>query len=115
MPRLRLWEELRLVVIDGHTVRATVGKVSVRLSFRDLGLENLKSKTPSRAFELLVAICQGSGEVKYRAFGGMVAAKKQVSFLRAALKARFGAEGDPLPTLGPGKGWRAAFVARALG
>lgn len=115
VPRPRQWAELRLVAIDGHTVRATVGTVSVRLSFHDLALENLKSKAPSRAFELLIAICNGAGEVKYRDFGGMVAAKRQVSFLRAALKERFGADGDPLPTLGPGKGWRAAFVARALG
>jgi hypothetical protein len=58
---------------------------------------------------MLLAICAGHGEFRWRDFGGFGAVRQAVSVLRGKLREAFGLEGDPFCEWK--NGWRAKFFA----
>jgi hypothetical protein len=103
------WGDLRISLIDGHTVRVGCGKRAVRRTFADLGLSGRASREPTRKWEMLVAVCGGHGTFDWRAFGDFHAASQAMSVLRAKLRGAFGLGGDPFHDW-DGR-WRARFLA----
>lgn len=108
LPTGATWRDLRIYRVDGHTVSVRGAGVHKRLSYVDLGMASAKNREPTRAWELLMALCEGHGTLRWR--GDAVAVKRQVSTLRAQLKAAFGIEDDPFAPYGKG-GWRSQFAA----
>lgn len=112
LPPVSRFEDVRIQMVDGHTIRVTIRGASARFSYHDLGLVNGRTKEPSRGFELLREVCEGSGEFRTVDFGGVEAARKQLDIVRAALRKLVGCGEDPFEKRG--KGWRARFVARGV-
>jgi hypothetical protein len=104
------WDQLSVTVLDGHTVRVGSAKRSVRRTYRDLGLHSAKSREPTRKWDILVAICEGHGEFRWRDFGDFPRVNQAVYVLRCKLRAAFGLESDPFEW---NRGWRARFFARS--
>ncbi len=102
------WRDLRVYRVDGHTVSVRSGGMHKRLTYIDLGMASEKNREPTRAWELLMALCEGGGTLRWR--GDAVTVKRQVSTLRAHLKDAFGLEGDPFAPYAKG-GWRSQFAA----
>ena len=108
LPAGATWRDLRIYRVDGHTVSVRGGGTHKRLTYVDLGMASEKNREPTRAWELLMALCEGGGTLRWR--GDAVAVKRQVSTLRAQLKEAFGLEGDPFAPYAKG-GWRSQFAA----
>lgn len=102
------WRDLRVYRVDGHTVSVRGAGVHRRLTYIDLGMASEKSREPTKAWELLMALCEGGGTLRWR--GDATAVKRQVSTLRAQLKASFGLDDDPFAPYAKG-GWRSQFAA----
>ena len=103
------WEQIRITVVDGHTVRISCGKRAIRRTYRDLGLHAKNSREPTRKWTMLLAICAGHGTFLWRDFGPFGAVSQATSILRAALKEAFGLHEDPFHDYK--NGWRSRFFA----
>ncbi len=101
------WEEIRITVVDGFTVRIGCRRRAVLRTYQDLGLYGGHTRGPTRKWELLVAICEGHGTFAWRDFGTFHAASQAVSVLRRQLRDAFGIAGDPF--FGWDGGWKARF------
>jgi two-component system nitrogen regulation response regulator GlnG/two-component system response regulator HydG len=112
IPRARHWGEVRVRPVDGLTVLVTVGARSARFSHVDLGLASVKSRGPTRAWELLLATCEGRGTFAWRQFGETRdTVRKQVERLGEALCAAVGLEEAPFEPFDTNRGWVARFLA----
>ena len=105
----KCWEELRVTVVDGHTLRIGCGRHAVRRTYRDLGLHAANSREPTRKWAMLLAICSGHGTFRWTDFGSARAVSQAVSVLRRKLQDAFGLTGDPFHEWD--RGWRARFFA----
>ena len=105
------WSHVRIARINGLTVRIDVPGQSYRRTHVDLGMASAKNREPTRAWEMLLAICDGHGDFKWRIFGHFPAAKKLVSRLRVHLKDIFGIPSSPFHKWSFRLGWRAKFRA----
>ena len=97
IPRAASWDAVDMYRIDGHTIRISVGKKSVRRTYTDLGMAKKTNREPLTIWQLLNAICEGNGILRWQSFGQFDRVKVQVSKLRDALKELFGLTADPLP------------------
>jgi hypothetical protein len=105
----RAWGDLRITVVDGHTLRITCGRTSIRRTYRDLGLHAENSREPTRKWAMLLALCAGHGTFRWRDFGEFRAVSQAMSVLRGKLKRAFGLEEDPFGEYA--NGWKARFFA----
>jgi hypothetical protein len=112
IPRARNWGEVRVRPVDGLTVLVTVGARSARCSHVDLGLASAKSRGPTKAWELLLATCEGRGTFGWRKFGeSRDTVRKQVERLSEALCAAVGLEEAAFEPFDANRGWVARFLA----
>jgi hypothetical protein len=105
------WKEIRIAVVDGHTIRIQCGQRTVRRTYLDLGLASKTSREPTRKWKLLLAVCAGRGTFRWKTLGSFDAAKNTVFLLRKTLKKTFGLDDDPFHEFTFADGWRAKFVA----
>jgi hypothetical protein len=105
------WNQIRITVVDGHTVRISCGRTTVRRTYRDLGLHAENSREPTKKWTLLLAICAEHGTFRWKDFGSFHAVSQATSVLRGKLKEAFGLEEDPFHAFA--NGWRAKFFASA--
>ena len=103
------WGDLRVTVVNGHTLRIGHRKTAIRRTYRDLGLYAKSSREPTRKWKLLLAICEGHGTFRWSTLGGFGAARQAVSVLRMKLKEAFGLEEDPFYEWNGG--WKVRFFA----
>lgn len=108
LPPGTTWRDLRVYRVDGHTVSVRGGGMHKRFTYVDLGMASEKNREPTKAWELLMALCEGGGTLRWR--GDAVAVKRQVSTLRSQLREAFGLEDDPFAPYAKG-GWRSQFAA----
>jgi transcriptional regulator of acetoin/glycerol metabolism len=112
LPRARSWGEVGVRRVDGLTVLVTVGARSARFSHVDLGLASAKSRGPTKAWELLLATCEGRGTFAWRRFGDTRdTVRKQVERLTEALCAAVGLDDAAFEPFEPSRGWVARFLA----
>jgi hypothetical protein len=103
------WEDVRITVVDGHTLRIGCGDVVIRRTYLDLGLFAENSREPTKKWDILCALCAGHGTFRWRDFGEFGAVKQAVSVLRNKLKEAFGLDEDPFH---PWNGrWQVRFFA----
>jgi two-component system nitrogen regulation response regulator GlnG/two-component system response regulator HydG len=108
----RTWGDVRIRPVDGLTVLVTVRTRTVRCMHVELGLASAKSKGPTKAWQLLLATCEGRGSFDWRHFGATRdTVRKQVERLSAALIDAFGLEDPPFEPFEPTRGWLAKFLA----
>jgi hypothetical protein len=112
IPRPRIWQELRLRLVDGHTLSIRVGDKHVRATYLDLGMGSGVTRAPSVMWELLVKICEEGGQYKWTPHGDFSVVKRRMAYLREALRSAFGVDDDPFEKFSRRDGWRAKFVAR---
>jgi len=105
----KTFADVRVTVVDGHTVRIGCRRASIRRTFRDLGFHAENSREPTRKWAMLLAICAGHGTFHWRDFGSFRAVSQAVSVLRGKLKTAFGLEDDPFHEFA--NGWTAKFFA----
>jgi transcriptional regulator of acetoin/glycerol metabolism len=106
------WGEVRVRPVDGLTVLVTVRTRSARCSHVDLGLASAKSRGPTKAWELLIATCEGRGTFAWRQFGETRdTVRKQVERLSEALCGAVGLEEAPFEAFDSNRGWVAKFLA----
>jgi hypothetical protein len=103
------FDELRVTVVDGYTVRVGCGKRAVRRTYRDLGLHSAMTREPTKKWAILLAVCAGHGTFRWRDFGELHAVSQAVSVLRRGLQDAFGLDDDPFHSFN--NGWRARFFA----
>jgi hypothetical protein len=106
------WTDVRISLVDPLTVRIDVPGRSCRRTHIDLGMAHARTREPTRVWELLVAMCEGSGSFRWKQFGDFQAAAKIVSRLRASMRAIFGIPGSPFYPYRAIDAWRARFDAR---
>jgi two-component system nitrogen regulation response regulator GlnG/two-component system response regulator HydG len=112
LPAPAAWGELRIRPVDGLTVLVTVRTRSARCTHVELGLASAKSRGPTKAWELLLATCEGRGSFDWRRFGETRdTARKQVERLSEALTSAFGLDEPPFAPFDPRRGWVARFLA----
>jgi hypothetical protein len=105
------WAEIKITVIDGHTLRIQKGQRAIRRTYIDLGLASKGNREPTRKWALLLAICAGHGTFRWKTFGTFDAAKNTIAILRKALRETFGIEDDPFHEFTFAFGWKAKFHA----
>jgi hypothetical protein len=112
LPAPRTWGELRIRPVDGLTVLLTVRTRSARCTHAELGLASAKSRGPTKAWELLIATCEGRGTFNWRQFGETRdTARKQVERLSKSLGEAFGLPEPPFQPFDTKQGWVAKFLA----
>jgi CheY-like chemotaxis protein len=102
--------DVRIKVIDGHTVLIAHKRKRLRATYIDLGLAT-KTRVPMKEWGLLLDVCAGHGKFRWKNYGGMVNAKQRVSVLQAKLREAFGLEDNPFHKFRVMDGWRAKFFA----
>ena len=88
------WSEIKITVVNGHTVRVQCGKISVRRSYIDLGFGG-ENRNPIDKWKYVMAICAGHGTFRWRQFGNYPAAKNAVAVVQKLLKTAFGLADNP--------------------
>ena len=63
------WGQVKLRLVDGHTVSVAVGAAHGVFNYAQLGMANRKSGNPSVQWELLRLFAQGSGVLTWRSPG----------------------------------------------
>lgn len=103
------WWDLSLRFRDGHTLVATIGRESRPLSFRDIGMEDSRTKSPNRQWRLLYAFAEERGILDWSSRHAHPRNQKQKELLASRLKSFFGLEGEPILTVGGGSRWETVF------
>jgi hypothetical protein len=101
------WGQVRLRLVDGHTVSVTVGAAHGVFNYAQLGMANRKTGNPSVQWELLRLFAQGGGVLTWRSPGAERRNQKRRELLARCLARFFRIEGDPF--LACGNGWRTRF------
>jgi hypothetical protein len=101
------WADVRIRLIDGHTVSASVGAVRGVYSFAEMGMANRKNSKPTVQWELLRDFAVGYGVLTWRSAGADRRNKKRRENLARDLQAFFRIEGDPF--VRHGDGWQTRF------
>jgi hypothetical protein len=95
------WEEIRLTVVDGHTLRIEANGKTLLRTFVELGFVDGRKRdvvTPTSAWAVLVLFCK-EGRIKpsaYREVGKPFGAKKAIERLGVAMRASFGLAEHPI-------------------
>jgi hypothetical protein len=103
--------QLKVTVVDGHTLRISCGKKWVRRTYVDLGLHTGGTREISKQWKLLLAVCQGQGHFRWKNFGAFGTVSTAMSRLRKKLCDAFGLDEDPFEEHHVVKGWRPKFMA----
>jgi hypothetical protein len=96
------WEEIRITVIDGHTVRIEANGKSILRTFVELGFVDGRKRdvvTPTTAWPLLLLFLKKGGRIKpsaYAEHGKAFAVKKAVERLGVAMRQSFGLAEHPI-------------------
>ncbi len=110
---LERWNQLRLCLINQHTIRVDLPGQKQRCTYLDLGMADRKSREPTRSWEMLVAFCEDHGQFQSTRFGEAGATKQIISRLAKELRALFGLSEHPIHKYRNDRGWKAKFDARA--
>lgn len=107
------WGQVRLRLVDGHTVSISVGAAHGVFNYAQLGMANRKSGNPSVQWELLRMFAEGGGALTWRSPGAGRRNQKRRELLARSLRQFFRIEGDPFAACGDG--WRARFQIEGPG
>ena len=106
--------QIMMRAVDGHTLVISCGGKRLRATYIDLGLAT-STRNPSREWGLLLKVCEGRGQFRWKEYGNMTNAKQRVSVLQKRLRAAFGLEDNPFHKYRVVDGWRARFFASSEG
>ena len=106
-PAAASWSDVRLRLVDGHTVSASVGGARGVYNFAEMGMANQKNGTPTVQWELLREFAAGHGVLTWQSRGADRKNKKRRENLARDLQEFFRIDGDPF--VRHGNGWRARF------
>ncbi|MGO8997400.1 MAG: hypothetical protein ACLQVI_29140 [Polyangiaceae bacterium] len=109
------WEEIRISVVDGHTVRIECGEKKLLRTFVELGFVDGRKTdvvTATTAWSMLLLFCR-TGRIKpseYSAHGKAYGAKKVIERLGIAMRGSFGLAEHPIHEYSRRGGlWEARF------
>jgi hypothetical protein len=111
IPRPRRWTDLTVLGFDKRSIIARAGRRSQRLTAADLGMACKNTREPKKHFFVLLALCAGNGEFRWKEFGSFESVCKAVSRLRADMCAAFGITEKPFYEFTHQDQWRAKFRA----
>jgi hypothetical protein len=106
------WDEMRICMLDGTTVRVDVGGRCLRCTHVDFGMAHAHSRKPTLLWQVVEETCEHRGYFRTSRFGNAVATKKLVNRLSRDLQELFGIEGSPFYRYRSDCGWRSRFEAR---
>ncbi len=104
------WSQIKMTVVDGHTLRIQCGPISVRRTYIDLGFGGA-NREPLEKWKIVIAICEGHGSFRWKAFGSFPTVKNAVSVVQRTLKGAFGLADNPIRPYNGALGWKAKFFA----
>jgi hypothetical protein len=110
---LERWNQLRLCLINQHTIRVDLPGKKQRCTYIDLGMATAASREPTRSWEMLVAFCEDHGQFQSTRFGSAEVTKQVISRLGKELRALFGLAEKPFHDYRNDRGWKAKFDARS--
>lgn len=90
------WEDLIIKVLDGHTILATIGEVSIRLTFSQMDMENRNTGGFNEQWKLLLDFAKAKGKIDWNNRYARETLKKQKQLLCKHLREVFRLEGDPI-------------------
>ena len=102
------WKDVKIRLVDGHTVSVCAGAAHGVFNYTQLGLANRKNGSPSVQWELLRAFAAGSGILTWRSPAANRRNQKRRELLARALQAFFRIDGDPI--VSQDDGWRTRFA-----
>lgn len=108
------WRDLSIRFRDGHVVIAQIGDVRSTLSYRDLGMEDTRTKEPNRQWRLLYAFADERGRLDWSSKHAHSRNQKQKEILVRRLKAYFGIPGCPIQSVYGNRRWDAVFVIEII-
>jgi hypothetical protein len=104
------WSDLTLRFRDGHTLVARMGKAANGcFSFRDLQMEDKRTKGPDVQWELLRQFAESYGTINWQSKAASLRNKKKKDRLAESLKTFFGIPGEPFNYLQNEGGWESVF------
>ena len=113
-PQRARWNQVEMFYVDGTTLAMRMpGHPMKRFSHQDIGLANARNRNPTKAWDLLVELCEQSGARSWSGTPKQFGAFKQlVSTLRDRLQQNFEIQEDPFAECSRSQGLRARFSAK---
>jgi hypothetical protein len=59
------WEDITIRFVDGHNVNIKYKNQSIRLDYKTMGFEDLKSRRPNKQWQLLERLAENNGEISW--------------------------------------------------
>ena len=107
-PKGTAWEEIKIKLIDGDTVKISVGKIHKSYSYAQLGLMKVRSGKKTILWKTLVDMAE-QGYSDWDTSGADKKVKKRISNLRNILRKVMGLTGDPFFRYNTEKRWQPKF------
>jgi len=104
------WSDVKIRFLDGHTVSVSVGGVSRRYTYEEMGLGTANARKPTVQWDLLRAFAAGRGQLTWESHHASRHNQKRKERLAQRLQAFFGIDSDPFEYDDDLKGWRARFT-----
>jgi hypothetical protein len=101
------WADVKMRLVNGHTISVAVGEAHGIFGFADMGMSNRKNGEPTVQWQLLRDFAAGYGVLTWRSAGADRKNKKRRENLARDLQAFFRIDGDPFAR--QGNGWRTKF------
>lgn len=93
--------------VNGHTLKITIGNLSERASFKEMGFADRRRDVPNMQWELLRQFSQNHGVIDWDTRTADPKHRKRKQDLSACLQTFFGIAGDPFVI--EGNGWKSRF------
>jgi DNA-binding NarL/FixJ family response regulator len=106
----KVFSELAVRLVDGHTVRISCKRRRVHATYIDLGFAG-KTRQPLREWALFQGLCGDHGVLRAKACGSANNARQRLFVLSRNLKAATGLADEPFRRAREVGGWRANFFA----
>jgi len=107
------WEDVELRFLSDHTLQVVLnGKPQAAQNYVEMGFEDRRTETPTKAWETLLDVARADGALKVdRSETGYPKQQKRVQEIRNALRQKFRLTDDPLPLSKGDDTYRARFKA----
>lgn len=103
------WEDITIQFVDGHTVKITVGNITKRYTYTQMGMYNKNTGNFTDQWKLLLAFAEAKGSIDWCSRFARDTLKKQKQELSKRLRKFMRLEEDPIEYIKDTKTYRCRF------